>query len=416
MEPPLFDVTPAVRVLFLIPSRPAPTLQEPSKWSPEFNEFVSRCLSKDPALRPDAKGALESAFAANAEGSGQPVLQRVVARYMASSFKDSRHAAGGTFGTFGHTLRCDDTCGGRSAQGTMPRGIVSDDLPACCGGTLLSKATVARRASAPPESAPRGAIAPDDTTVPSEDVLAATRRMLRGEEATPRSGQRTYVRDMASTLYTGTVWAGGSGSSDYAMEAEMGVDELHDALESFSFMADYDRSGDEESQPSTPHGSSKSDDTFGVTRKVVVPPGSPPKKPADGTSALGCASLQLPSPALSAGSESTDAKDAKAPGSAVSRLPDTPPGTLHWGAQPVLPISPSLLGLPELEANDDADRHNTLPPGPIAWSCEGAVDGSPSPPSPDTTENNRSRRSTSGTFVRIASRKLGLLSPQKSSK
>ena len=59
LTPPLFDITPVVRVLFLIPSRPAPTLDEPDKWTRTFCEFLAACLSKDPSMRLEAAGARE---------------------------------------------------------------------------------------------------------------------------------------------------------------------------------------------------------------------------------------------------------------------------------------------------------------------------------------------------------------------
>ena len=75
MEPPLFDVTPAVRVLFLIPSRPPPTLAEPARWSSAFVNFVSSCLVKDPNGRPDASRALDQAVG-DALNGPQRVLVR----------------------------------------------------------------------------------------------------------------------------------------------------------------------------------------------------------------------------------------------------------------------------------------------------------------------------------------------------
>jgi len=57
--PPLSDINP-MRAIFLIPSRPPPTLAEPDKWSPEFVALVTSLLQKDPKLRPDAATVLKS--------------------------------------------------------------------------------------------------------------------------------------------------------------------------------------------------------------------------------------------------------------------------------------------------------------------------------------------------------------------
>jgi serine/threonine protein kinase len=52
-HPPYFDEHP-MRVLFFIPTKPAPTLAEPGLWSPDMHDFLSLCLLKDPAKRPSA--------------------------------------------------------------------------------------------------------------------------------------------------------------------------------------------------------------------------------------------------------------------------------------------------------------------------------------------------------------------------
>lgn len=60
-NPPYSDVHP-MRVIFMIPSRPPPTLSNPARWSDEFNDFVARCLTKDPKKRPTAKELLTHPF------------------------------------------------------------------------------------------------------------------------------------------------------------------------------------------------------------------------------------------------------------------------------------------------------------------------------------------------------------------
>ena len=57
-QPPLFEIA-SLRVIFLIPVRDPPTFKEPSKWSPEFNDFIANCLRKDPQKRPSATALLE---------------------------------------------------------------------------------------------------------------------------------------------------------------------------------------------------------------------------------------------------------------------------------------------------------------------------------------------------------------------
>ncbi len=60
-RPPLSDIHP-MRAIFLIPSRPPPTLKEQSKVSAAFNDFIGRCLVKSAASRPTAAELLEHTF------------------------------------------------------------------------------------------------------------------------------------------------------------------------------------------------------------------------------------------------------------------------------------------------------------------------------------------------------------------
>lgn len=43
----------------MIPARPPPTLAAPQDFSPAFNKFIARCLTKDPKDRPSAAELLE---------------------------------------------------------------------------------------------------------------------------------------------------------------------------------------------------------------------------------------------------------------------------------------------------------------------------------------------------------------------
>jgi len=51
--PPHSNLHP-LRAIFLIPSKPAPTLADPDNWSPEMLDFVRCCCSKDPSQRHDS--------------------------------------------------------------------------------------------------------------------------------------------------------------------------------------------------------------------------------------------------------------------------------------------------------------------------------------------------------------------------
>jgi serine/threonine protein kinase len=64
--PPLSYINP-MRALFQIPARDSPVLENPGKWSKEFNDFIRVCLEKDPKKRPSAAEALQHPFVANCD-------------------------------------------------------------------------------------------------------------------------------------------------------------------------------------------------------------------------------------------------------------------------------------------------------------------------------------------------------------
>eukprot|EP00008_Paramoeba_atlantica_P003824 CAMPEP_0201488026 /NCGR_PEP_ID=MMETSP0151_2-20130828/16492_1 /ASSEMBLY_ACC=CAM_ASM_000257 /TAXON_ID=200890 /ORGANISM="Paramoeba atlantica, Strain 621/1 / CCAP 1560/9" /LENGTH=379 /DNA_ID=CAMNT_0047873229 /DNA_START=176 /DNA_END=1312 /DNA_ORIENTATION=- len=60
-RPPYANIHP-MRAIFMIPSRPPPKLSEPGQWSSEFNDFVGKCLTKNPDERPTASQLLKHPF------------------------------------------------------------------------------------------------------------------------------------------------------------------------------------------------------------------------------------------------------------------------------------------------------------------------------------------------------------------
>eukprot|EP01132_Coremiostelium_polycephalum_P001253 gene1253-1580_t len=59
--PPNANVHP-MRVIFMIPREESPTLSNKENWSSKFQDFISMCLTKDPAKRPSAKELLNHEF------------------------------------------------------------------------------------------------------------------------------------------------------------------------------------------------------------------------------------------------------------------------------------------------------------------------------------------------------------------
>lgn len=58
MEPPNHEMSP-MRVLLKIQKSDPPKLEQPSKWSKNFNDFITQALIKDPVQRPTADNLLK---------------------------------------------------------------------------------------------------------------------------------------------------------------------------------------------------------------------------------------------------------------------------------------------------------------------------------------------------------------------
>jgi len=60
-EPPYSKLHP-VRAMFLIRKKPPQGLSDSNSWSPEYNDFISKCLIVEPSIRPTAKELLNHPF------------------------------------------------------------------------------------------------------------------------------------------------------------------------------------------------------------------------------------------------------------------------------------------------------------------------------------------------------------------
>eukprot|EP00026_Physarum_polycephalum_P005843 Phypoly_transcript_05882.p1 GENE.Phypoly_transcript_05882~~Phypoly_transcript_05882.p1 ORF type:complete len:470 (+),score=85.35 Phypoly_transcript_05882:171-1580(+) len=76
-KPPYSNIHP-MRAIFMIPSRPPPRLQEPDKWSKDFNDFIIKMLTKSPDQRPTAHELLEHPFIQKAKSRAilQPLIDQ----------------------------------------------------------------------------------------------------------------------------------------------------------------------------------------------------------------------------------------------------------------------------------------------------------------------------------------------------
>jgi len=74
-EPPYMDFPP-LRALFLITTKGIPPLKETERWSPEFKDFVAKCLDKESESRLDANEMLKHPFLRKAAPPAE--LNRVI--------------------------------------------------------------------------------------------------------------------------------------------------------------------------------------------------------------------------------------------------------------------------------------------------------------------------------------------------
>eukprot|EP00316_Scyphosphaera_apsteinii_P011863 CAMPEP_0119324064 /NCGR_PEP_ID=MMETSP1333-20130426/62277_1 /TAXON_ID=418940 /ORGANISM="Scyphosphaera apsteinii, Strain RCC1455" /LENGTH=439 /DNA_ID=CAMNT_0007331675 /DNA_START=186 /DNA_END=1505 /DNA_ORIENTATION=- len=78
MKPPLHHVSSNMRVLFLIPTLPPPTLAKPNSWSSHFTGFINMCLVKDRELRVDAEQALALPFVSAFDTDSRSVILSLI--------------------------------------------------------------------------------------------------------------------------------------------------------------------------------------------------------------------------------------------------------------------------------------------------------------------------------------------------
>ncbi|XP_017203117.3 myosin-IIIa isoform X2 [Oryctolagus cuniculus] len=88
-DPPLADLHP-MRALFKIPRNPPPKLRQPELWSAEFNDFISKCLTKDYEKRPTVSDLLQHKFITQIEGKDVMLQNQLM------EFIDIHHRVGGT--------------------------------------------------------------------------------------------------------------------------------------------------------------------------------------------------------------------------------------------------------------------------------------------------------------------------------
>ncbi|MFH4978610.1 hypothetical protein AB6A40_005319 [Gnathostoma spinigerum] len=133
-RPPHADIHP-MRAIFMIPTKPPPTLRNIDEWSPEFVDFIAQCLVKNPEDRKSAKQLLEHSFILNAPSNS--ILQEMI--------EDARSAA--ATNTNDRTLEEESTNSSTIVPysmnhdgigGTDDATLIQHDVPTARGDTYLT--------------------------------------------------------------------------------------------------------------------------------------------------------------------------------------------------------------------------------------------------------------------------------------
>ncbi|KAL8112055.1 hypothetical protein AgCh_019672 [Apium graveolens] len=105
--PPRSSVHP-MRVLFMISIEPAPMLEDKEKWSLVFHDFIAKCLTKEPRLRPTATEMLKHKFIEKCKTGASIMLPKLekAKQVRALMVLEAQTIASGTF------VPGDDSVGG----------------------------------------------------------------------------------------------------------------------------------------------------------------------------------------------------------------------------------------------------------------------------------------------------------------
>jgi serine/threonine kinase 4 len=118
-DPPYSHIN-HMRAMFVIQRKPAQGLTIPEKWSPEFNNFIKRCLTLDQKYRPTAKELLLDPFIMKSKG---PAL---LSELVANSLEEIER------------YRLKDY-NNESNDNNSHRGGGGADDPAASGGTIVEQ-------------------------------------------------------------------------------------------------------------------------------------------------------------------------------------------------------------------------------------------------------------------------------------
>mmetsp|Transcript_1795 Transcript_1795/g.5034 ORF Transcript_1795/g.5034 Transcript_1795/m.5034 type:complete len:690 (+) Transcript_1795:178-2247(+) len=217
MHPPLWQITPPVRALFLIPSAPAPRLAQPKQWSKEMVNFVTSCLDKSPATRPGAKQLAAADFISGVKssdmGAGGVLSPLVDLVQQAQAARLPQGAGGG-----GAADNANRTLN-KPGNGTVPTLLLSQDISIQLPPVSRKKAQDGNgtlTAPPPPPRASPGSGAPGGTMGTASGLDTMQTAMGATIQDTVELGKSTGRGDYGCGTVEGATAAGDKGAAPAA--------------------------------------------------------------------------------------------------------------------------------------------------------------------------------------------------------
>ncbi len=197
-EPPFSNIHP-MRALFVIPQKPPPTFKNPERFSVLLNDFLAKCLVKNPRERPSAEELLEHPFlegvaselsGANPEGQSRELLDliksslpQIEAHRELAKLKQEREMH-------------PDFVANETFSGAVNPGTIDTTLKYSMGGTFQNSDTVSYHGTSDTMAFDRSRFSTSAT-----DLQQATIKVQRTVKGDP-------VNSVKSGTLTGTLNAG----------------------------------------------------------------------------------------------------------------------------------------------------------------------------------------------------------------
>ncbi|KAL1828862.1 hypothetical protein DCAR_0208124 [Daucus carota subsp. sativus] len=199
--PPRSSVHP-MRVLFMISIEPAPMLEDKEKWSLVFHDFIAKCLTKEPRLRPTATEMLKHKFIEKCKTGASIMLPKLekAKQVRALMVLEAENIASGTF------VAGDNSMGGLKVNEDYGDTVPSRPQDGLLVANVLQVGSI-------PGTAPQGAEQTEEGDFGTVIVRGAV-EMDKTIEGPKIKNQSPALGRIGSTLLGGTVsksvepWAG----------------------------------------------------------------------------------------------------------------------------------------------------------------------------------------------------------------